>query len=151
MSRVYKPSGITTPQTGTSQSPAGKRCSTCANNYLGLRYPELIKPRKKRRPLTGSDGERAFISAPQDLHKESEAAALRQFLGTEETISTDALDANGGFLNDPHEKDAVISDELNHASDHDGIRSAKRTLSLQAQPTGHLERNSKKASGRVLN
>jgi len=120
---------ITTPQGAHIKVAGGKEVlNMCANNYLGLAdHPELIKATKKALDDHGLGmASVRFICGTQDLHKELEAA-LTKFLGTEETILyPSAFDANGGLFETLlTEKDAVISDELNHASIIDGIRLCK--------------------------
>jgi glycine C-acetyltransferase len=120
---------ITTPQDAHIKVSGGKEVlNMCANNYLGLAdHPELIKAAKEALDTHGLGmASVRFICGTQDLHKELEAA-LTKFLGTEETILyPSAFDANGGlFETILTEKDAVISDELNHASIIDGIRLCK--------------------------
>ena len=120
---------ITTPQDAHIKVAGGKEVlNMCANNYLGLAdHPELIKAAKKALDDHGLGmASVRFICGTQDIHKELEAA-LTKFLGTEETILyPSAFDANGGlFETILTEKDAVISDELNHASIIDGIRLCK--------------------------
>jgi len=100
----------------------------CANNYLGLSaQPQVLAA---AHAALGSHGyglsSVRFICGTQDLHKTLEAR-LSAFLGTEDTILyAAAFDANGGLF-EPllDEKDAIISDELNHASIIDGIRLCK--------------------------
>ncbi len=100
----------------------------CANNYLGLAdHPELIKAAKEALDTHGFGmASVRFICGTQDIHKQLEAA-LTKFLGTEDTILyPSCFDANGGLFETLlTEKDAVISDELNHASIIDGIRLCK--------------------------
>jgi glycine C-acetyltransferase len=120
---------ITTPQDAHIAVADGKRVlNMCANNYLGLAdHPELIKAAKKALDDHGFGmASVRFICGTQDIHKELEAA-LTKFLGTEDTILyPSAFDANGGLFETLlTEKDAVISDELNHASIIDGIRLCK--------------------------
>src|ERR1700681_3295285 len=107
---------------------ANEVLTLCANNYLGLAdHPELIKAAKEALDSHGLGmASVRFICGTQDLHKELEAA-LTKFLGTEETILyPSAFDANGGLFETLlTEKDAIISDELNHASIIDGIRLCK--------------------------
>ena len=100
----------------------------CANNYLGLSSdPKIIKAAKQSIDSHGFGlSSVRFICGTQDLHKELEKK-LSEFLGTEDTILyAAAFDANGGLF-EPllDEKDAIISDELNHASIIDGIRLCK--------------------------
>src|SRR3954451_9001546 len=120
---------ITTPQDAHIKVAGGREVlNFCANNYLGLAdHPELIKAAKEALDTHGFGmASVRFICGTQDIHKELEAA-LSKFLGTEETILyPSAFDANGGLfetLLGP--EDAVISDELNHASIIDGIRLCK--------------------------
>jgi glycine C-acetyltransferase len=120
---------ITTPQDAHIKVAGGKEVlNMCANNYLGLAdHPELIAAAKEALDSHGLGmASVRFICGTQDLHKELEAA-LTKFLGTEETILyPSAFDANGGLFETVlTEKDAVISDELNHASIIDGIRLCK--------------------------
>ena len=100
----------------------------CANNYLGLAdHPALIAAAKEALETHGFGmASVRFICGTQDIHKELEAS-LTKFLGTEETILyPSCFDANGGLFETLlTEKDAVISDELNHASIIDGIRLCK--------------------------
>ena len=100
----------------------------CANNYLGLAdNPELIKAAKDALDRYGLGmASVRFICGTQTLHKELEKK-VSLFLGTEDTILyTSCFDANGGlFETILGEEDAVISDELNHASIIDGIRLCK--------------------------
>ncbi|WP_462268244.1 glycine C-acetyltransferase [Mucilaginibacter sp.] len=100
----------------------------CANNYLGLSSnPEVIEAAKEAMDTHGYGlSSVRFICGTQDIHKELEKK-LSDFLGTEDTILyAAAFDANGGVF-EPlfNEQDAIISDELNHASIIDGIRLCK--------------------------
>ena len=120
---------ITTPQDAHIAITGGKRVlNMCANNYLGLAdHPALIVAAKEALDTHGFGmASVRFICGTQDIHKELEAA-LTKFLGTEETILyPSCFDANGGLFETLlTEKDAVISDELNHASIIDGIRLCK--------------------------
>jgi len=120
---------ITTPQDAHIKVAGGKQVlNMCANNYLGLAdHPELIKAAKEALDTHGLGmASVRFICGTQDIHKELEAA-LTKFLGTEDTILyPSAFDANGGLFETLlTDKDAVISDELNHASIIDGIRLCK--------------------------
>src|ERR1700719_1389196 len=120
---------ITSPQDAHIAVADGKRVlNMCANNYLGLAdHPELIKAAKKALDDRGLGmASVRFICGTQDIHKELEAA-LTKFLGTEDTILyPSCFDANGGLFETLlTDKDAVISDELNHASVIDGIRLCK--------------------------
>ena len=120
---------ITTPQDAHIAITGGKRVlNMCANNYLGLAdHPALIAAAKEALDTHGFGmASVRFICGTQDIHKELEAA-LTKFLGTEETILyPSCFDANGGLFETLlTEKDAVISDELNHASIIDGVRLCK--------------------------
>ena len=100
----------------------------CSNNYLGLSsHPDIIEAAKKGLDNYGFGMSSVrFICGTQDLHKKLEYK-LAQFLATEDTILyAAAFDANGGFF-EPllTADDAIISDELNHASIIDGIRLCK--------------------------
>lgn len=100
----------------------------CANNYLGLANDaRLIEAAKQGLDRYGYGcASVRFICGTQQIHKDLEAA-LSQFLGTDDTILySSCFDANGGvFETLLTEEDAVISDELNHASIIDGIRLCK--------------------------
>jgi glycine C-acetyltransferase len=100
----------------------------CANNYLGLsNHPRVIEAAKKTLDTHGFGMSSVrFICGTQDIHKELEGR-IAKFLGTEDTILyAAAFDANGGVF-EPlfDENDAIISDELNHASIIDGVRLCK--------------------------
>lgn len=100
----------------------------CANNYLGLSsHPKVIEAAKKAIDHRGYGMSSVrFICGTQDIHKELEEK-ISQFLGTEDTILyAAAFDANGGVFEPLYnEQDALISDELNHASIIDGVRLCK--------------------------
>jgi glycine C-acetyltransferase len=120
---------ITSPQEAHIAIAGGKRVlNMCANNYLGLAdHPALIAAAKEALETHGFGmASVRFICGTQDIHKELEAA-LAKFLGMEETILyPSCFDANGGLFETLlTDKDAVISDELNHASIIDGIRLCK--------------------------
>src|SRR5258705_1634122 len=120
---------ITTPQDAHIAVAGGKRVlNMCANNYLGLAdHPALIAGAKEALDTHGFGmASVRFICGTQDIHKELEAA-ITKFLGTEDTILyPSCFDANGGLFEALlTDKDAVISDELNHASIIDGIRLCK--------------------------
>jgi glycine C-acetyltransferase len=143
---------ITTPQDAHIAVAGGKRVlNMCANNYLGLAdHPELITAAKKALDSHGLGmASVRFICGTQDLHKELEAA-LTKFLGTEETILyPSAFDANGGLFETLlTEKDAIISDELNHASIIDGIRLCKaQRFRYKHNDMADLEAKLKEANG----
>ncbi len=119
---------ITTPQ-GASVKVNGKDVIIfCANNYLGLSsHPKVIAGAKKALDSHGYGMSSVrFICGTQDIHKELEQK-IATFLGTEDTILyAAAFDANGGVFEPLFgEEDAIISDELNHASIIDGVRLCK--------------------------
>ncbi|MFM7177196.1 MAG: glycine C-acetyltransferase [Bacteroidota bacterium] len=100
----------------------------CANNYLGLSsHPKVVDAAKQAIDSHGYGMSSVrFICGTQDIHKELERK-LSEFLGTEDTILyAAAFDANGGVF-EPlfNDQDAIISDELNHASIIDGVRLCK--------------------------
>src|SRR5260370_29500759 len=120
---------ITSPQDAYIAITGGKRVlNMCANNYLGLAdHPALIAAAKEALETHGFGmASVRFICGTQDIHKELESA-LTKFLGTEETILyPSAFDANGGlFETILTDKDAVVSDELNHAASIEGLRLCK--------------------------
>lgn len=100
----------------------------CANNYLGLSdHPDIVEAARRGLDEWGFGlSSVRFICGTQAIHKELEAK-ISEFLGTEDTILyTSCFDANGGLFETVlGEEDAVISDELNHASVIDGIRLSK--------------------------
>jgi glycine C-acetyltransferase len=120
---------ITGPQNAEIPIADGRRVlNFCANNYLGLAdHPALIAAAKEALDTHGFGmASVRFICGTQDIHKELEAA-LTNFLGTEDTILyPSCFDANGGLFETLlGAEDAVISDELNHASIIDGVRLCK--------------------------
>ncbi|MGI4740100.1 MAG: glycine C-acetyltransferase [Janthinobacterium lividum] len=120
---------ITSPQgaeIGTLE--AGDVLNFCANNYLGLSsHPAVVEAAKATIDSHGYGlSSVRFICGTQDIHKALEAK-LAEFLGTDDTILyAAAFDANGGVF-EPlfDERDAIISDALNHASIIDGVRLCK--------------------------
>jgi glycine C-acetyltransferase len=120
---------ITTPQGAVVKTDAGKEVLIfCANNYLGLSsHPRVVEAARKTLDTHGYGMSSVrFICGTQDIHKELEAK-LSKFTGTEDTILYAAcFDANGGVFEPLFgEEDAIISDELNHASIIDGVRLCK--------------------------
>jgi len=120
---------ITTPQGATvAVGDARPVLNLCANNYLGLaNHPEVVAAAREALGRWGFGlSSVRFICGTQAIHKELEAR-LSVFLGTEDTILySSCWDANGGvFETLLGPDDAVISDELNHASIIDGIRLCK--------------------------
>jgi glycine C-acetyltransferase len=120
---------ITGPQNAEIPIADGRRViNLCANNYLGLAdHSALIAAAKEALDSHGFGmASVRFICGTQDIHKELEAA-LTKFLGTDDTILyPSCFDANGGLFETLlGAEDAVISDELNHASIIDGVRLCK--------------------------
>lgn len=120
---------ITTPQGADIKTTDGKEVvNFCANNYLGLSsHPRILAAAKHAIDTHGYGMSSVrFICGTQDIHKELEQK-ISQFLGTDDTILyAAAFDANGGVF-EPlmGAEDAIISDELNHASIIDGVRLCK--------------------------
>jgi glycine C-acetyltransferase len=119
---------ITTPQSADIKANGKEVINFCANNYLGLSsHPKVIQAAIDAIHTHGFGMSSVrFICGTQDIHKELEDK-LAKFLGTEDSILyAAAFDANGGLF-EPllNEQDAIISDELNHASIIDGIRLCK--------------------------
>ncbi|RVT98228.1 glycine C-acetyltransferase [Mucilaginibacter limnophilus] len=120
---------ITSPQGADITVQGGKEViNFCANNYLGLSsHPKVIEAAKATMDTHGYGlSSVRFICGTQDIHKTLEQK-IAEFLGTEDTILyAAAFDANGGVF-EPlfNEQDAIISDELNHASIIDGVRLCK--------------------------
>jgi glycine C-acetyltransferase len=120
---------ITTPQGAEISTTEGREVvNFCANNYLGLSsHPRVIEAAKRAIDTHGYGMSSVrFICGTQDIHKELEAK-ISEFLGCEDTILyAAAFDANGGVF-EPllGQEDAIVSDELNHASIIDGIRLCK--------------------------
>jgi glycine C-acetyltransferase len=120
---------IMTPQGTTIRVADGKPVlNLCANNYLGLaQHPAIAAAAKAALDEWGYGlASVRFICGTQGVHKQLEAK-ISQFLGTEDTILySSCFDANGGLFETLlGEQDAIISDELNHASIIDGIRLCK--------------------------
>jgi len=120
---------ITSPQGAQVKVSTGEEVVVmCANNYLGLSsHPEVVQAAKDTLDSHGFGMSSVrFICGTQDIHKTLEQK-IAEFYGTEDTILyAAAFDANGGVF-EPlfSEEDAIISDELNHASIIDGIRLCK--------------------------
>ena len=120
---------ITSPQGAEITISTGETVlNFCANNYLGLSsHPEVIQAAKDALDTHGFGMSSVrFICGTQDIHKTLERK-ISEFYGTEDTILyAAAFDANGGVF-EPllGEKDAIISDSLNHASIIDGVRLCK--------------------------
>ena len=126
---LFKKERIITSQQSAEIEVAGKKLlNFCANNYLGLsNNPEVMKASQDAIESHGYGMSSVrFICGTQDIHKDLEAK-ISKFLGMEDTILYAAcFDANGGVF-EPlfSEEDAIISDELNHASIIDGVRLCK--------------------------
>ena len=120
---------ITTPQGADIKTSDGREViNFCANNYLGLSSHPRVLAAAKRAIDTHGFGMSSvrFICGTQDIHKELERK-ISEFLGMEDAILyAAAFDANGGVF-EPllGAEDAIISDELNHASIIDGVRLCK--------------------------
>jgi len=120
---------ITSPQGAEIKVSTGETViNFCANNYLGLSsHPKVIEAAKKTLDTHGFGMSSVrFICGTQDIHKELEQK-IADFYGFEDTILyAAAFDANGGVF-EPlfNAEDAIISDELNHASIIDGVRLCK--------------------------
>ncbi|MDQ3535306.1 MAG: glycine C-acetyltransferase [Bacteroidota bacterium] len=143
---------ITTPQDAVIKTTAGKEViNFCANNYLGLAsHPKVLEAAQNTIESHGYGlSSVRFICGTQDIHKELEAS-LSEFLGMEDTILyAAAFDANGGVF-EPlfNDQDAIISDELNHASIIDGIRLCKaKRLRFKHNDMQDLEEKLKEAEG----
>jgi glycine C-acetyltransferase len=127
---LYKPERVITSAQQAHVAVRGRAdvLNLCANNYLGLaNHPEVVEAAREAMLRWGYGmASVRFICGTDELHKELEAA-ISAFLGTEDTILySSCWDANGGlFETILGAEDAVISDELNHASIIDGVRLCK--------------------------
>jgi glycine C-acetyltransferase len=143
---------INSPQQAEIQVSAGtKVLNLCANNYLGLaNHPAIVETAKRALDEWGYGlASVRFICGTQSIHKQLEAK-LSEFLGTEDTILYGScFDANGGLFETLLDaEDAVISDELNHASIIDGIRLSKAArYRYKNGDMADLEAKLKEASG----
>jgi len=119
---------IESPQSAAITVPQGEVINFCANNYLGLAdNPEIIAAAKQALDERGFGmASVRFICGTQDLHKQLERA-VSEFNGTDDTILySSCFDANAGLFETVlDEGDAIISDQLNHASIIDGVRLCK--------------------------
>ncbi|SFR17449.1 2-amino-3-ketobutyrate coenzyme A ligase [Lentzea waywayandensis] len=142
---------IGTPQNAAVRVGQGDEVlNFCANNYLGLAdHPTLIEAAKKGLDDWGFGmASVRFICGTQEPHKELERK-LSEFLGTEDTILySSCFDANGGLFETLlGAEDAIISDELNHASIIDGVRLSKaRRFRYKNRDMDDLERQLKDAA-----
>ena len=149
---------ITSPQAAEIVANGKQVLNFCANNYLGLSsHPQVNRAAKKAIDTHGFGlSSVRFICGTQDIHKQLERE-IADFLGMEDAILyAAAFDANGGIF-EPllGEEDAIISDELNHASIIDGVRLCKskrykyknnNMLDLEAQ----LQDAQEKGARRIL-
>lgn len=143
---------ITTPQGAEIDTlEGGHVLNFCANNYLGLSsHPEVIQAAIETIKTHGYGlSSVRFICGTQDIHKQLERK-IADFLGTEDSILyAAAFDANGGLF-EPllSEQDAIISDELNHASIIDGVRLCKaQRFRYKHNDMNDLEEQLKAAAG----
>ena len=141
---------ISSPQNASVRvGPGPQVLNFCANNYLGLaNHPALIEAAKHALDQWGFGmASVRFICGTQVPHKQLERR-ISEFLGTEDTILySSCFDANGGLFEVLlGEQDAVISDELNHASIIDGIRLCKaRRMRYRNRDMADLERQLKES------
>ncbi len=142
---------LLSPQGSEIRVAQGQVLNLCANNYLGLaNHPSIVQAAKNGLDTHGYGmASVRFICGTQDLHKQLEQA-VSEFLGTDDTILySSCFDANGGLFEVlVDERDAVISDALNHASLIDGIRLCKAKRFRYAHSNmEELEARLKEASG----
>ena len=143
---------IMTPQGSTIRVADGRAVlNLCANNYLGLaQHPAVIEAAGEALKRWGYGmASVRFICGTQGVHKELEER-LSEFLGTEDTILySSCFDANGGLFETLlGAEDAIISDELNHASIIDGIRLCRaQRLRYRNNDMDDLEARLKEAAG----
>ena len=139
------------PQNARVALPGGKSVlNLCANNYLGLAdHPAIVAAAHEALDRWGYGlSSVRFICGTQEIHKELERR-LSEFLGMDDTILySSCFDANGGLFETLLDsEDAVVSDELNHASIIDGIRLCKaQRFRYKNGDMDDLERNLKEAS-----
>jgi len=149
-SGLFKTERIIASAQGAEITVNGKKVlNFCANNYLGLSsHPKVIEAAHKTIDSRGYGMSSVrFICGTQDIHRQLEQK-LATFLGTEDTILyAAAFDANGGVFEPLFgEQDAIISDELNHASIIDGVRLCKaRRLRYKHNTMSDLEEQLKAA------
>jgi glycine C-acetyltransferase len=147
---LFKTERIIASAQGAEITVNGKQVlNFCANNYLGLSsHPKVVEASKKTVDARGYGMSSVrFICGTQDIHRQLEQK-LATFLGTEDTILyAAAFDANGGVFEPLFgEQDAIISDELNHASIIDGVRLCKaRRLRYKHNTMSDLEDQLKSA------
>ena len=143
---------ITTPQSARVGLTEGEPVlNMCANNYLGLAdHPDILQAAHEALDRWGYGmASVRFICGTQQIHKELEGK-LSQFLGTEDTIMySSCFDANTGLFETLlTDEDAIISDQLNHASIIDGVRLCKaRRFRYANNDMADLEEKLKEAQG----
>jgi glycine C-acetyltransferase len=142
---------ISSPQSAAIRVPKGEVINFCANNYLGLAdNPDIIARAKQALEERGFGmASVRFICGTLDLHKELERV-IAEFNGTDDTILySSCFDANAGlFETILGEDDAIISDQLNHASIIDGVRLCKAARFRYANSDmGELEEILKQTQG----
>jgi glycine C-acetyltransferase len=142
---------ISSAQSAAIRVPQGEVINFCANNYLGLAdNPEIIAAAKQALDERGFGmASVRFICGTLDLHKELERT-ISEFNGTDDTILySSCFDANGGLFETVlGEEDAIISDQLNHASIIDGVRLCKAERFRYANADmGELEEILKQTQG----
>lgn len=145
---------LLSPQGASIRVQAGEVLNFCANNYLGLSgHPEIVAAARAGLEERGFGlSSVRFICGTQDIHKNLEKK-ISGFLGCDDTILySSCFDANGGlFETILQEEDAVISDELNHASIIDGIRLCKaQRFRYRNVDMADLEAKLKEAAGARL-
>jgi glycine C-acetyltransferase len=149
---LFKPERvIASPQQATVKVSGGEVLNLCANNYLGLADdPRVVAAAKEALDRWGYGmASVRFICGTQEVHKDLERR-LSEFLGTDDSILfSSCFDANGGLFETLLGKqDAVISDELNHASIIDGIRLCAATRYRYAnRDMAQLEQQLQQAAG----
>ena len=141
---------ITSPQQPTITIAGGQKVlNLCANNYLGLAdHPEIIKAARESYGKWGYGlSSVRFICGTQQIHKQLEKK-ISEFLGTEDTILySSCFDANTGLFETLlTDEDAIITDQLNHASIIDGVRLCKaQRLRFASSDMNDLEERLKEA------
>jgi len=141
---------ITSPQRPTITIAGGQKVlNLCANNYLGLAdHPEIIKAARESYDKWGYGlSSVRFICGTQQIHKQLEQK-ISELLGTEDTILySSCFDANTGLFETLlTDEDAIISDQLNHASIIDGVRLCKaQRLRFASSDMNDLEERLKEA------
>ena len=148
---LYKEERILlSPQQARIKTAGGEVLNFCANNYLGLaNHPDLIAAGKEALDQYGYGmASVRFICGTSEIHKALEKK-VSEFLQTEDTILySSCFDANAGLFEALlNEKDAIISDRLNHASIIDGVRLCKATrFRYNHSDMAHLEKQLQRAA-----